>query len=344
MVDPGEGCDDGNEIDADGCNRDCTVSGSVLWTLELPGVSVTHIAVDAMDQLHVLGLRDDDGIEHVVVDPDGTQLSQETLDVPVDAPEGTTDVDRGLHGFGLTPDGGLVYSLSDAYFGDAGLLDARFQVRSEDPTWSQVWGLDGTRVFIGVADDGGVFGMGETFYAFGNDGSVVATGPGTNARIVLPDPQGVAMVGREIAFYTPQGEVLWTTDWPSGVLTGIVAAERMPGGDVVVLGEAGEDILRARQIRLARYEPGGTEVSSWMWPETPGDAGPGYHALAVTPEAHIAFAGGQGDETFLWKLDEDYETRWRVALPHIVFPEALVSDSAGALLFLSGGIVGKFAP
>ncbi|MCA9709035.1 MAG: hypothetical protein KDK70_24535, partial [Myxococcales bacterium] len=31
IPDPDEACDDGNMIDADGCNNDCTVSGSVLW-------------------------------------------------------------------------------------------------------------------------------------------------------------------------------------------------------------------------------------------------------------------------------------------------------------------------
>jgi cysteine-rich repeat protein len=30
-VDPGEDCDDGNEVQADGCNVDCTLSGSVIW-------------------------------------------------------------------------------------------------------------------------------------------------------------------------------------------------------------------------------------------------------------------------------------------------------------------------
>ncbi|MEM6994991.1 MAG: hypothetical protein AAF721_31045 [Myxococcota bacterium] len=32
MLDEGEGCDDPNGEDADGCNEDCTVSGAILWS------------------------------------------------------------------------------------------------------------------------------------------------------------------------------------------------------------------------------------------------------------------------------------------------------------------------
>lgn len=35
VVDPDEACDDGNDVDGDGCNRDCVVSGSILWTTML---------------------------------------------------------------------------------------------------------------------------------------------------------------------------------------------------------------------------------------------------------------------------------------------------------------------
>lgn len=37
VVGPGEACDDGNEVDGDGCNRDCIVSGSIVWTTMLDG-------------------------------------------------------------------------------------------------------------------------------------------------------------------------------------------------------------------------------------------------------------------------------------------------------------------
>ena len=33
-VDEGEDCDDGNEINADGCNSDCVESGSTVWTVD----------------------------------------------------------------------------------------------------------------------------------------------------------------------------------------------------------------------------------------------------------------------------------------------------------------------
>jgi cysteine-rich repeat protein len=37
IVDVGEACDDGNLADGDGCNRDCVVSGTLLWTVTYDG-------------------------------------------------------------------------------------------------------------------------------------------------------------------------------------------------------------------------------------------------------------------------------------------------------------------
>jgi cysteine-rich repeat protein len=41
-LDPDEACDDGNEVDGDGCNRDCIVSGTLLWTVTHDGPANTN--------------------------------------------------------------------------------------------------------------------------------------------------------------------------------------------------------------------------------------------------------------------------------------------------------------
>jgi cysteine-rich repeat protein len=49
IVDDGEACDDGNMINGDGCNNDCTESGALLWEYKsgIPGVDeVRDIAID----------------------------------------------------------------------------------------------------------------------------------------------------------------------------------------------------------------------------------------------------------------------------------------------------------
>lgn len=45
VVDEGEVCDDGNDIDGDGCNNDCQSSGSVVWQRALGGTGGTFRAV-----------------------------------------------------------------------------------------------------------------------------------------------------------------------------------------------------------------------------------------------------------------------------------------------------------
>jgi cysteine-rich repeat protein len=60
-VDAGEGCDDGNLMDGDGCNADCTPSGQLLWELELspgPGayMSAEQLSVDADGNVVVGGV------------------------------------------------------------------------------------------------------------------------------------------------------------------------------------------------------------------------------------------------------------------------------------------------
>lgn len=47
IVDSDEDCDDGNEIDGDGCNRDCVVSGSELWRAETGTTGCNDITIDA---------------------------------------------------------------------------------------------------------------------------------------------------------------------------------------------------------------------------------------------------------------------------------------------------------
>src|SRR5688572_21025309 len=43
---PGEECDDGNDVDGDGCNRDCRVSGQEVWTVAT--VAVAAVAIDVV--------------------------------------------------------------------------------------------------------------------------------------------------------------------------------------------------------------------------------------------------------------------------------------------------------
>ena len=45
VVDPGEECDDGNDLDGDGCNRDCFPSAQELWSHDVSGGSLRHLGI-----------------------------------------------------------------------------------------------------------------------------------------------------------------------------------------------------------------------------------------------------------------------------------------------------------
>jgi cysteine-rich repeat protein len=60
-MDPGEDCDDGNAVQADGCNNDCSISGSVIWehvhASGLGADGLRGVAVDDMNDAYVVGLE-----------------------------------------------------------------------------------------------------------------------------------------------------------------------------------------------------------------------------------------------------------------------------------------------
>jgi len=67
QIDDGEQCDDGNDVEADGCELDCTYSGAVMWSQsydEGKGASeyLSHVAVDSTGHIYAAGYpydRDD---------------------------------------------------------------------------------------------------------------------------------------------------------------------------------------------------------------------------------------------------------------------------------------------
>ncbi|MCA9705084.1 MAG: hypothetical protein KDK70_04440 [Myxococcales bacterium] len=60
LLEPGEDCDDGNGVDSDGCNNDCTISGAVLWSHTHASGDDEHdeafaVAVDDAGRAYVAG-------------------------------------------------------------------------------------------------------------------------------------------------------------------------------------------------------------------------------------------------------------------------------------------------
>lgn len=350
IVDPGEDCDDGNDEDADGCNLDCTESGSQLWEYEfLAGFEGRRVAVGPDDRIHVLGLEGTQ-LVHVLLNPDGVVAEINVIDVAVEVPSGATEVDRIIDGFGLSLEGGLVFSLTNAFFDEGQFVSVEYQLHSLEPAWVQTRTEGGPYVFD-VAADGRIVGMRDGFFDLSPGGDAIVTGEYVNAYLVAPLAAGAVFASKDVTGFDGNGNITWTSTWPSGKLTGLQGLAQMPGGDVIAIGQAGENLLEASQLRLARYTSDGSEVSTWLWPDEPEDAGTAYDALAVTAEGHIAFAAGNNlvwppdgtGESYLWKLNEDYTTRWRVDFPADAVIRQMRADSTGALVFLLDDGVAKFA-
>lgn len=127
-LDPGEDCDDGNDIDADGCNHDCVVSASVLWSVATDSQDCSGLTLDAEGSL----------FEH---SSDGEHLSVERIDPETGATTWETPIAKwgtihGLHtraGFVVTSYVNVSTDPANSYFapswqtGDAegGLADER---------------------------------------------------------------------------------------------------------------------------------------------------------------------------------------------------------------------------
>lgn len=102
MVDPGEACDEPNGENADGCNEDCTISGSLLWSSTLGGtLGLTEdffgIAVADDGRSYATGALFESGIESDFwvqqFDPDGGEGWRLVFDGPAHA----ADAGRAAH-------------------------------------------------------------------------------------------------------------------------------------------------------------------------------------------------------------------------------------------------------
>lgn len=153
-LDPGEDCDDGNDIDGDGCNRDCTLSGQLLWEYEFPERMVTKVGFDADSEV-TAGLHRYNFSEVAVARyaPDGEQLWQVEVagvslgDLSV-APSGEVTAYTQSTGALISllhPDGDLLWTAQHpGYWGNAVVATDAAVVASFGPGYLASYGADST--------------------------------------------------------------------------------------------------------------------------------------------------------------------------------------------------------
>jgi cysteine-rich repeat protein len=71
VLDPGEQCDDGNDVDGDGCNVDCVESGTLRWSLMIDDAQCDLLAADGAGGVYVSAVSASRSWVGRVAPPDG---------------------------------------------------------------------------------------------------------------------------------------------------------------------------------------------------------------------------------------------------------------------------------
>jgi cysteine-rich repeat protein len=233
-LDPGEECDDGNNVNADGCNRDCRISAMLQW-------SVTHAA--GVGQV-------DDGFG-VVASGDGSTVVSGYVSDAAEARDGFIrrydETGTAMWTDGLAGTGGGNDEIRGLVEDDAGNVYAagyesgpvgeglNAWLRKYDPAGAALWTRtyngpnNSTDVFDGVTIDG--------------DGNIVAAG----YHNVLDEGADVFL-----RKYDPDGNVLWTR-----------SSSGENGGTDLIWKVA---VSEAGHIYVAGYEngPAGEGYNAWL--------------------------------------------------------------------------------
>lgn len=295
-VDPGEQCDDGNDVNADGCNRDCRSSAQLLWSVS-HGAGVGQVdegfAVVALDDgaAVIAGYVSDaaearDGWIRAY-DSTGVELWTDALA----GAGGGNDEIRGLISDGM----GNVYATG--YESAAESADA--WVRKYDALGNALW----TQTYDGPNHATDVYDA-ATIDA---DGNIVVAGYHNT-----PD-EGYDVLLRK---YDPDGNVLWTrsSSGENGGTDLIWDIEPSPAGHLYVAGYAAGPAGEGSNAWLAKYDADGNE----LWDRS-------YNGDASLDDYLIGVEVLDDDDVIVCGYMNEVDIPWRVTVRRY--------DSAGMLVW-----------
>lgn len=282
VMDPGEACDDGNEMDHDGCNTDCTLTASTLWEDTVDGPVMGQdlgnaVVADAQGNLYLMGtLEVSVGANDAWVrkyDLEGTELWTQTYDGKAGLSDRWT---------------------SGALLADGDVLAVGHTFSSGNPEGRDIW-------VARLAPDG------ETRWTRTIDGTLADEANSANAVAADPDG-GFYLVGREptvngdsdatVARYDDNGNELWkhTVDGGSQGQDSGRGVVVLANGDAVVSADVAAVEVDAGDVWLARYSPEGGQI--WARVITPMDGvRESVRWLAVAPNDDLLLGGSIQDGT-----------------------------------------------
>ncbi len=275
IVDPGEQCDDGNDVNADGCNRDCRFSGQLVWQRT---VGTGFGAVDQGDGIApevdgsvwvsgYVSANADGGRDGWLARYDAT--GRMIWEVTLSGPGGTNDEIRGLVSDGV----GNVYAAGYRSGPKGQALDA--WLARYDSAGTQAW----VQHYNGVESRNDVYDA-LTLDAEGN----VVVGGFTQSLVTGND-----VFLRKVS---SAGDVLWsrTFDGPSGGFDLLRDVEVSPAGHIYVAGYEAGPTAEARNAWLAKFDGDGNEIwsRSFNGPESLDDQ---LNGLSVIGEDEVVVCG-----------------------------------------------------
>ncbi|MEM7155959.1 MAG: hypothetical protein AAF799_24115 [Myxococcota bacterium] len=281
MTDPGEACDDGNGTDADGCNQDCTVSGSVLWSHNQSS------AVGQNDRGFAVAV-DDDGQAYV----GGDFHNATNLDFWV---RQYTDEDalgwtyQSSAGIGNDAARGALVDGDTLYV--AGFRNITGQGNN---VWLRSFGLDGSP------------GLDISYNAPSNSNDValdLALTPTGNLIVAGYETNNISMTGRNgwVREYTPAGSAGWTATYngPSNSTDQVNAVAVDSMGNVAVTGY--QTVGSQQDIWVRVYDPAGAPVWTTTYEGVEGlnDQGTG---IAFDAADNVVVVGWEGATAIPWRL------------------------------------------
>lgn len=375
MLDADEACDDGNMTDSDGCNNDCTVSGSVLWFhTQASGVGVNEeaygVVVDDQARAYVAAeaygaasldfwVRQyaDDGLGWTqVLDGSGSNEGARAI-----ARHGGTIYAAGrinvpaqsnnvwLRGFDLDGNPGIDVTYNDALSGN----DIAYGVAVKPGgnivvAAHEAIDLQGANILVreympsGALANQAVYGGPAA--AADHPHAVAIDGSG---NVVVVGFHTVPVEGRDfwIRYYDPNLNEIWTQN-PSGV--NMLGDEAWgvafdPEGNVVVTGFEGDPLIGTR-LWLAKYDPTSAELWTQSWD---GEGGEGAQGLGVAVDdlGDIVVTGVHRlagfDQLLVRKLDPDGMERWTTTIegaPRTHQVGRGVAIGPGRRVWVAGGV------
>ncbi|MEZ4452191.1 MAG: DUF4215 domain-containing protein [Nannocystaceae bacterium] len=270
VVGGAEACDDGNEVDGDGCNVTCLESGHEIWTDLYPGRdtgdAVAHgVAVDHDGSIVVVGeqfvVGENANIWIAKYSSEGDVLWTRT----VIGEGGGTDIARGV---AVDSEGSYVITGELAVKGEGGNL----WLAKLDPGGTEVWSL----TYNGPADLGDV-------------GNAVAVDSMDNIWVVGSEYHLIGLDDIVVQKRDPSGALVWakTLDNKAGNdrAWGVAVASDDSG---YVVGSVYEPIGLA-DLWVRRYTASGTDIFTKTWDQAAGNDVA--RAVAVDGDDNLVFTG-----------------------------------------------------